>query len=578
MLDKRLFGEVRQNKAYMFFVIANGFLSFVTSLLQSLFAATVVNNVFIRHLHFSSQIPILLLLLLVISIRSILQFVLEKKLRIAGLQVKTGLQQKAVSSMLQREQDLINRENAGIKMMAVCEAADTIDSYFYEYIPQLFAVVVSVPLILIAVGIQDLLSFLIMLFTAPLLPLFLALIGMAASKLNTSKLKTLQSLGGSFLDTLNGLRTLKLFGRSKDQSSNIYSVSEAFRKTTMEVLRVSFLSAFVLELAATLSTAVIAVSLGIRLMYGNLQFYEAFFILLLAPEYYLPIRQLGAKFHSSMSGKAAADKIYDLISPDSAPQPVQTEDACGPVSIPNRETEIVFRNVCFSYTKEKLPALTNLNLHIPANKVTALVGQSGSGKSTIAAAILKFIQIDSGELLINGQTIQKISKASLRSLVAYIPQKPFIFHDSIFENIRFSKPQATLDQVREAAKMASAVEFIMRLPEGYDTIVSEEGKSLSRGEAQRLAIARAILKDSPVILMDEITSGLDERNQAYIRKSIAALSKNKTLLLIAHRLETVMDADCIYVLENGTVRESGTHTELMRVGGLYSELVNVWEE
>lgn len=574
MIDKRLLREVIKDKAYIRLVVMNGLFSFITSLLQSLFTAIIVNNIFMRHEAFIDQIPLMVSLLLLIPFRSIFQYQLEKRLRTAGLKVKISLQKRAIKAMLLRENEIVNTESSGSKMMAVCEAAESIDVYFYDYLPQLFAVAVSVPLILVTVAIQDIGSFFIMLFTAPLLPFFLALIGMASAKLNANKLKTLQNLGGSFLDTLNGLRTLKLFGQNKTQSSKIYKVSEAFRKTTMEVLRVSFLSAFVLELVATISTAVIAVSLGLRLIYGNMQFFQAFLILLLAPEYYMPIRQLGAKFHTSMSAKAAADKIYSLISVEVIDEkPEQKLE----VSDITSGADIVFNNVWFSYDKSNIPALQGVKLNIPHNKITALVGKSGSGKSTIAASLLRFIEIDSGNILINNQNIKDISKGTLRSIISYIPQKPFIFRDTVFENIRFSKPEASLSEVIEAAKLAAADEFIRQLPNGYDTVLSEEGKSISHGQAQRIAIARAILKDSPIVVMDEVTSGLDDDNQAFLNESITNLSKNRTLLIIAHRLETIVAADCIYVIDNGIVCESGSHKELIDKNGVYKELFDVWE-
>ncbi len=575
MIDKRLLAELKSKKHYQVLVVVNGIVSFTAAFFQALFIARLVDNIFIKHQAFERQGLLLAGVLGIILLKALLQFLLEKRLRISSLYIKMELQKRAIRAMLENGPSAVKSESAGAKMTAVCEAADDIEPYFHEFIPQLFTVGITVPLILTAVLFLDPLSFFIMLFTAPLLPFFLALIGMASARLNSSRLKSLQRLGGSFLDILNGMRTLKLFGQSRTQAQNIYGASEAFRKTTMEVLRVSFLSAFVLELAATISTALIAVSLGLRLLYGKMEFFDAFFILLLAPEYYQPIRQFGAKFHTAMAAKAAADKIYELAQRKEKPAGPE-EQFSDLVAV--EKPDIRCRDLFFSYEKErKAPALKGVNLELRYNEITALVGKSGAGKSTLAAALLRFIEPDSGEILFGGVNIKNISVDSLRSRIAYIPQRPFIFHDTIMENVRFSRPEATPEEVWAAIGKAAAEEFVRALPQGIDTVLAEEGNSISRGEAQRLAVARAILKNAPLVIIDEATSGLDEKNEALLKKSFEELSRERTVLIIAHRLETVKNAGRIYVMDGGGIVDGGTHEQLLKKEGIYKELVAVWE-
>jgi ATP-binding cassette subfamily C protein CydCD len=423
----------------------------------------------------------------------------------------------------------------------------------------------------------DWLSGLVLLLTAPLIPLFMLLIGNVAQALTRRQWTALSRMNAYFLDVIQGLTTLKILGRSRDQVGVIAQVNDRFRQTTMGVLRVTFLSALVLELVSTLSTAVVAVEVGLRLLYGRLPYEQALFILILAPEFYLPIRQLGARFHASMSGVAAANRIFEILaSPEATPDKSNTSQSSDR-RIADRDYEpaapvITFNQISFAYPEQK-HALQNISFQIlPGNKVI-LVGPSGAGKSTIARLLLGFLQPESGSIHAGVHLLSEWTPSEWRKRVAYVSQMPYLFNDTIAANLRLAKPDASLDEMLQATKLAHLDDFILSLPQGYDTPIGERGARLSGGQAQRLALARAFLKDAPVLILDEATANLDPQEEAIIQDSIKELCTGRSVLIIAHRLSTVINADQILVLDQGRIVARGTHPELLSREGVYRRMV-----
>jgi len=478
--------------------------------------------------------------------------------------VKDHLRQRLLKHLFALGPVYTERERSGELIHTLTEGVESLDAYFSRYVPQLAAAFLVPPLILAVVFSLDWAVVLIMLFTAPLIPLFMVLIGRWAMNLHRRQWGVLSMLGGHFFDVLQGLTTLKVFNRSKEQVAVIARLSEQFRDSTLRVLKVAFLSAFVLELVSMLSTAVVAVVVALKLYYGGITFGQAFFILLLAPEYYLPLRMLGTHFHAGLSGRTAAERIFAVLA-------VTGEQAEPKDAQPFPRTSsiaVAFEQVAFSYRKEQPPVLRTVSFQIAAGEQIALVGPSGAGKSTIIDLLLGFIPLDGGKISINGQKLQSINRTDWLRHVAYVPQFPHLFQGTVGENIRFGLAGGT-EKLEEAARQAGAHEFITRLPNGYDTMIGEGGVGLSGGERQRIAIARAFYRQAPFLILDEAMAALDPYNEEIIREAILRLMAGKTVLTIAHRLSTASRADRILVLDQGTIVETGNHIELFAQQGLY---------
>jgi ATP-binding cassette subfamily C protein CydD len=418
---------------------------------------------------------------------------------------------------------------------------------------------------------RDWSSAVLLLITAPVIPIMMILVGSYAEEHVQRQWLTLSRMGAHFLDVLQGLATLKIFGRAAAEQERVARVSDEFRERALKVLRFAFLSGLVLEFMTAVAIALVAVALGVRLVNGALSFQQAFLILLLAPEFYKPLRELGVHRHAGMEGKAAAERIFEILD-----TPVPVREGSGASGRFAGGLDVEFSDVGFTYPGNERPALSGVSLTLPAGTRTALVGRSGSGKSTLVNLLLRFVDAEDGEITANGVPISGPPVDIWRENVALVPQRPHLFHGSVLENIWLARPWASREEVERAAGLAGAAQFIRRLPGGYETRIGERGLRLSGGEAQRVAIARAFLKDAPLLILDEPTSSLDPESERRIRAALERLAQDRTTLIVAHRLNTIYSADRIAVLEDGRVVEKGAHDELLTRGGLYARLVGAY--
>jgi len=556
-LNSRLLNLARKVETAFSFTIFFGLVAGVLAIFQAREMSRVISLVFLNGVILADLTRLIVAILIIILLRAGISYAADITANLAARQVKQDLQGKLFNHIINLGPNLLKsapgsaETRTGELVNLALEGMDAIDIYFRQYLPQI-ALAALIPItVLVFVFPSDLLSGLILLLTAPLLPLFMYLIGSAAEKLTRKQWMGLSRMSAYFLDVLQGLTTLKTLGRSRDQIAVIQKVSENYRGTTMSVLKVSFISALVLELIATLSTAVVAVEIGLRLLYGRLAFEQAFFLLLLTPEFYQPLRLLGTRFHAGMAGVEAAYRIFQILDIP-LPSEVSPLNSLHASIKGNTPPSIQFKDLNFSYPEHPF-ALQDINLEIPSGKITALIGESGAGKTTLIWLLLRFIQAQEGTIMVNGHPLDKMPVTDWQASLAWVPQNPYMFNDTILANIKLAKPNADQSDVLKAVQLAHADEFIREMPMGYQTIVGEHGVRLSAGQAQRIALARAFLKDAPFIILDEATSHLDPEADQLIRDSLISLGQGRTLLVIAHHRATLSMAHQVITMSQGRI-------------------------
>ncbi|MGD2049260.1 MAG: thiol reductant ABC exporter subunit CydD [Chloroflexota bacterium] len=575
MIDKRLWQETATSRKSFVLTIGLSILVGILTIGQAYFLSQIIGRVFLDGESLVEVRTLLGVLLLVILGRAIFVWLGRVTANYLAIAIKLDIRDQLFGRLLNLGPTYVQGERSGELTTTLVEGIEALDAYFSQYLPQLIISIVVPLTILFFVLRVDLLSAVILLVTAPLIPLFMILIGRAAGNLTNRQWQSLQIMSGHFLDVLQGLTTLKRLGQSKAQISNIARVSDQYRSATLQVMRVAFMSAFVLELLATISVAIIAVEIGLRLLNGNIAFVEALFILILAPEFFMPLRQLGARYHAGVSGVSAAERIFEVLD-----KPMNGSGITQPRSLDRNQTGkkvsmpvmVQLDDVYYTYKGER-EALKGINMSIAPGETVVLVGASGSGKSTIVNLLLGFITPQKGSITVGGIPLQQLDPISWRARIAWVSQDPFLFNESVLANIRLARPGASLDEAVVAAKRAHAHTFIQSLPMGYETVVGEKGKLLSKGQAQRIALARAFLKDAPFLIMDEPASNLDPELEDALFHSTRQLMVGRSTLIIAHRISTATRADRIIVLDKGQVVESGRHQDLLAQAGYYHQLV-----
>ncbi|WP_428678929.1 thiol reductant ABC exporter subunit CydD [Reyranella sp.] len=500
----------------------------------------------------------------------VLRFVLANASGRAALAAAGRVKARIRSALLRHLASLGPATNAGRSTgeaaTVVLEGVDALDAYASRFLAHLGVLVVLPPLVLVVVLPRDWISGLVLLVTAPVIPVFMILLGLGAEQLNRRQWLRLLRLSGRLLDGLQRLTTLRLLNAGDREAERLAEAAEDYRRSTMAVLRVAFLSALALEFFATVGIALVAVLIGFRLLDGALGFEAAFFVLLLAPEFYAPLRQLGLDYHARMEALAAAERILDL----QAETPMPAGEARPPL---DADVTIECEGVSFAWEPDR-PALRDFSLRLVPGEIVALVGPSGAGKSTLLSLLLGFLRPQTGRVLVNGHDLASLDPAHWLEHVAVVPQRPHMFEGSVLDNIRLGDPDASLDRVRVAARLAAADAFIAALPQAYDTPLGEHGETLSGGQVQRLALARAFLKDKArVLVLDEGTAGLDRGTEASVADAIRRLAAGRTTLIVTHRLATVHLADRVVFLEEGRIVEQGLRAALQADDGRFARLL-----
>lgn len=479
--------------------------------------------------------------------------------------VKHHVRDALVRKLLQLGPVHAREQGAGELATTVIDGVEALQPYFLRYVPNLAALAV-VPLVIAACVLpRDWISGVVLLVTAPAIPVFMLLIGQGTERLNRRQWRTLARLSGRLLDALQRLTTLKLFNAAEREAAALARVANDYRRATMAVLRVAFLSSLALEFFATVGIALVAVLVGFRLLDGAMGLEAGLFALLLAPEFYAPLRRLGTDYHARMEAIAAAERIVDVLE---APLPPQGR------ARPPLPERIAIRcdGVDFAYEPAE-PVLRGASLELTAGTTTALVGHSGAGKSTLLSLLVGERRPARGRVLVAGHDLADLDPAFWLRHVAVVPQRPHLFAGSIGDNIRLGRPDAPAHAVEAAARAAAAHAFIEALPQGYATPVGEHGQTLSGGQAQRIALARAFLKDAPVLFIDEGTASLDAGTEAEVTAALARLVRERTVLVIAHRLRTVWNAHRVAVMEAGRIVEQGPPAALAASDSRFARMV-----
>ena len=427
------------------------------------------------------------------------------------------------------------------------QGVDSLEAYFARYLPQLVLAAVAPPAIVVYLAFRDPLAAGVLAVTVPLIPLFMVLIGRSAQDRTRARWRTLGLLSGHFLDVVRGLETLRAHDRAHAQVDTIAAVSDRFRADTMGTLRLAFMSALVLELLAMMGTALAAATVGVQLVGGSLGLTAGLTVLLLAPELYAPLRQLGAQFHASADGLAAAEQIVACLD---APPAVAA--VARPRAAPDpRDAPVRLEAVSFAYPGRAGVVLDGVSLELAPGERVALVGPNGAGKSTLAALILRLADPTAGRITCAGTDLRAVDPRAWRERVAWIPQRPTLFRASVADNIRLGDAAATEERVLAAARAAQVLEFAAGLPQGLATRIGDGGRPLSAGQAQRIALARAFLRAAPLLILDEPTAHLDPAAAAAVGDAVERLAAGRTTLLIAHDLRLALAADRVIRLAGG---------------------------
>jgi ATP-binding cassette subfamily C protein CydCD len=561
-LDPRLLRYARSTRGFIALTVLLGVVTAVLVIVQARLISDVIVSVTSTGAGWDDVRDSVAAIALVFLARALISWLSEVGAVRASARAKQELREATLTHILLLGPSGPGAQDPGPTASLVTRGIDALDGYFAKYLPQLaLAVIVPVAVLLTVLG-QDLLSTIIIAVTLPLIPVFMILIGMYTRTRVDRQWRTLALLSGHFLDLVSGLPTLKIFGRAKTQATAIRAIGERYRSTTMGVLRVSFLSSLALELIATLSVALVAVSVGLRLAEGQITYPVALFVLLLAPEAYLPLRLVGQHFHAAAEGLGAADRLFVILETP-VPTGGTTAIARGPMRIRVEDLQV-------TYASRTDPALDHASFVAEPGTVTAVVGASGGGKSTLIGAILGFIEPTAGRIVVQSGDgpavgLTDVDLRQWRACVAWVPQRARLVSSDIDDSptvadaVRLGRPSADEEQVWRALDDAGLAADITALPLGIGTRLAADGSGFSVGQMQRLALARAAITEADVVLLDEPTAALDIATEAAVVEAIRQLAaRGATVIVVAHRPALIEIAHQIVRLDRPGLDAVGT--------------------
>ena len=546
-LERRLWSDHPRARTILRLATALSFASTVCWIAFALLLSDVVGRVFLRGADLDAVVTPIAAMLALLLTRGMFLWCAEIVSQRAAEDVKTRIRDRIGGKLAKLGPTYTKGERAGELVHTASEGVEAIDPYVTRFRPAR-ALAVAVPVVIaLVVFALDPWTVTILVVTGPFLVVLLSLIGRRVRDQTRRRERELAWMSAHFLDVLRGLPTLKLFGRSAEQAATIEETGRRYGATTMDVLRTAFQTTLVLEWGATAATALVAIETSVRLMAGSLAFELALAVLLLTPEFFLPLRRLAADYHAGRAGAAAASRIYGILD-----EPVRVATAPRRVPVPER-FDIRFEDVHVSFDGGSRRALGGCSFHLPQGSLVALVGPTGAGKTTVANVLLRFVEPDSGSVLVGGTRLDEVDPDEWRARIAFVPQHPSLFHGTIAENLRLARPSATDEELAVAATAAHAHAFILRLRDGYAAHIGEGGARLSGGERQRLAVARAFLRDAPVVILDEPLAHLDPDGEAAVVDAIGTLARSRTALVITHRPERLARVHDVVALDGGRV-------------------------
>lgn len=567
MFNKRLLSICDSSKKWIGLTVLMNWISIICNIALILFIGTTVDKLMNGNLNLN-VISTSLFIIAMLSIRFVANFMSTKFSLHSSSEVKKTLRSTIYEKLLSLGVNYTDAISTSSTVQIAVDGVEQLEIYFGRFMPQLFYSLLA-PLTLFAV--MSFISFktaIVLLICVPLIPMTIMAVMKIAKKLLSKYWGVYTDLGDSFLENLQGLTTLKIFDIDEDKNKEMNDNAEHFRKITMKVLSMQLNSITIMDLIAFGGSAIGILIAIAEFRAGLLTAGQVLIIILLSAEFFIPMRLLGSFFHVAMNGISASERMFKLL--DTEVEEIKDLDEAKLTNLNNINIEL--RNVDFSYDKER-KVLENINIEMKNNKMIALVGESGCGKSTITNLLLKQNKVDSGEILLNGINLNEIPFDVLTKKVGFINHSAYIFNGSIEDNIRMGKNDASYDEIYDALKKANLYEFVMSLPQKLNTNVGEGGSLLSGGQKQRLALARTIITDPEIYIFDEATSNIDVESEEKVWESIYKLAKNKTVIVISHRLANVKNAHAIYVLDKGHIVEHGKHKELMMSKNKYYELV-----